>query len=95
MAPAPGFLDRLIPAKNGHALLSYYLGLFSIFPCLGLPMGLIAIRSGRLALVAAQSDPSAVGGTHAEVGIGCGLIGFLFNFLLLILIGSAFLFGRK
>ena len=29
----------LIPYKNPHALIAYYLGLFSLFPCLGLFAG--------------------------------------------------------
>ncbi len=95
MAPAPTFLDRLIPGKNQNALISYYLGLFSIFPCLGLPMGFIAIRNGRLALAAAKADPSVAGGTHAKIGIGCGAIGFLFNLFWIVVLTIAFTFGRK
>jgi hypothetical protein len=85
----------MIPAKNGHALISYYLGLFSIVPLLGLVMGFIAVRSGRIALKAAKADPSIAGTGHAKVGIGCGAMGFLFNLSILLIFLFAIIFGRK
>jgi len=89
------FVDVLIPAKNSNALLSYYLGLFSIFPLFGLVMGIVAIWSGRKGLAAIKETPGLAGGTHAKVGIGCGAIGFLFNLGLILLFLAALLFGNK
>ena len=95
-APAPpSVIDTLIPSKNGHALLSYYLGLFSIFPLFGLVMGAIAVRSGRIALKAVKENPGLAGSTHAKVGIGCGAIGFLFNLSIVLLILGILLFGQN
>jgi len=94
-APAPsGIVSTFIPADNGHALLSYYLGLFSIFPVFGLIMGFIAMRSGRIALKAVKETPGLGGATHAKVGVGCGAVGFVFNLLIILLVAFAFLFGR-
>lgn len=78
-------LLAMVPYKNSKALISYYLGLFSIFPLLGLVMGAVAIFFGREGLMLAKSNPELKGATHAKVGIGCGLIGFLFNLTLVLL----------
>ena len=87
-------ISTLIPYKNSKALLSYYLGLFSIFPALGLPMGIVAVVFGRQGLIAAQENPEAKGKVHARIGIGCGLMGALFNAALITLILFA-IFGAK
>jgi hypothetical protein len=88
---SPNFIDTLIPAKNGDALLSYYSGLFSIFPLLGAILGLVAIVKGRTGLQKTKADPHLPGATHARVGIGCGLIGLLFNLGLIGLLIAALL----
>lgn len=89
------FVDTLIPAKNGNALLAYYLGLFSIFPCAGLVMGAVAFTLGRRGLQATKDTPGLGGATHAKVGIGCGAIGFVFNLALLLIVLAAVIFGSK
>ncbi|MDR3691476.1 MAG: hypothetical protein P4L46_19000 [Fimbriimonas sp.] len=93
--PGPTVIDTLIPARNGNALISYYLGLFSIFPVLGLIMGAVAVRLGMKGLAAAKENPSVAGGTHAKVGIGCGAIGFLFNLAFVALIVAAIIGSQK
>lgn len=75
-------LGGLIP-RNNAALLSYYLGLFSIFPLLGLPMAIIALVQGPKGLKAARDQPTSGGRTHAAVGIGCGAVGLLLNLFLI------------
>src|SRR5882672_4725027 len=52
-APAPPYvagddsgLAGLIPYKNAQALWSYYLGIFSLIPCLGSPLGIAALVLG-------------------------------------------------
>jgi hypothetical protein len=72
----------LIPTKNKEALIAYYLGLFSIFPLLGLFMGIAAMVLGKKGMDNFKANPITKGKTHAGIGIGCGLCGFLFNALL-------------
>lgn len=62
----------LIPYKNPPALAAYYLGLFSIVPLVGLPMGVAAVVLGRKGLKARKENPAVSGAAHAWVGIGCG-----------------------
>ena len=76
-------METLIPSRNGPALLAYYLGLFSLFPCLGFPLGIVAVYYGVKGLQRVRENPEVRGGVHAWVGLVCGgLFGFL-NFLLL------------
>jgi hypothetical protein len=62
----------LIPYKNGSALASYYIGLFSLLPCVGFFMGIAAVWLGIKGLQAAKENPIVKGKTHAWVGIVCG-----------------------
>ena len=78
--PAPqvdGTLGGLIPYKNSSALIAYYLGVFSIIPCLGIVLGLAGFVLGLKGLKFAKAHPEAKGKTHAWVGI---LMGGLFGF---------------
>ncbi len=78
-------VETFIPSRNGPALASYYLGLFSLFPCLGFPLGVAAIYYGLQGLRRVRENPAVRGGAHAWVGLICGgLFGF-FNFLLLVI----------
>ena len=72
-------MASLIPYKNPPALTSYYLGLFSIFPVLGLFLGVGALVLGTKGMKIVRQHPEAKGKAHAGVGIGCGLIGLLLN----------------
>ncbi len=67
----------VIPYKNMPALLSYYLGLFSLIPGLGLLLGLISVPLGVLGLKKRKAAPWVKGSVHAWVGIGCGSLGVL------------------
>lgn len=75
----------LIPYKNGPALTAYYLGLFSILPFLGIPMGIAAVVLGILGLKRFKAEPRVKGKTHAYVGIGCGGLGALVWLMFLVL----------
>ncbi|MDA0658835.1 MAG: hypothetical protein O2931_08430 [Planctomycetota bacterium] len=75
-------VDRLIPSKNGAALSSYYLGLFSLFPVFGLPLAIAAIVLALRGLKKYREDPNVHGSTHAKVGLICGVVFGLFNLLL-------------
>src|SRR5262249_12399577 len=58
-APATGVdsvVERLVPSKNGPALASYYLGLFSLFPCFGFPLGVAAVYYGIKGLKNVRAD---------------------------------------
>lgn len=59
----------MIPYKNGKALLSYYLGLFSILPAIGMVLGIIALVLGVKGLSAAKAQPQIKGKGHAWAGI--------------------------
>lgn len=70
---------KLIPARNGGALLAYYCGLFSCLPFLGLILAVIALIAGVRGLRAFKADPSVFGKAHAIVGLVCGSIGLAIN----------------
>jgi hypothetical protein len=73
----------LIPYKNRDALLSYYIGLFSALPVLGLPMGIAAVILGRKGLRAFRANPIIKGKAHAWIGIICGAFWAVFYAVLL------------
>lgn len=67
-----GGLGALIPTKNPSALTAYYLGIFSIIPCLAIPMGIAAVVLGLRGLKLFQEHPEVRGKAHAWVGIIAG-----------------------
>lgn len=79
-------VSTLIPYKNSPALVGYYLGVFSLVPFLGLPLGIAAIILGFFGLKKHRLNPSAKGKAHAWVAIICGSISVL-------LWGGLLLFG--
>ena len=99
MPPAPSggisesIVETLVPSRNGPALASYYLGVFSLIPCLGLPMGVAAISYGIAGLRRERENPAVRGGAHAWVGIICGSLFGLLNLLGLVLALIAFIAG--
>jgi hypothetical protein len=72
-----------MPTKNGPALAAYYLGVFSVIPFLGFPLGIAALILGIKGVRKAQEHPEVKGKVHAWVGI---IAGGLFSLLYLILI---------
>ncbi len=64
----------VIPYKNAKALMSYYCGVFSLIPCVGIVLGPIAILLGILGFSYAKKHPKASGKAHAIVGIILGTI---------------------
>ena len=77
-------LGGLMPMKNPPALVAYYLGIFSLIPLLGIPMGIAAIVMGTKALRNAREHPEVKGKIHAWVGI---IAAGFFALLYLILTG--------
>ena len=74
----------LIPYKNPHALIAYYLGIVSLLPIIGVPFGIASIILGIIGLRKRSQNPVIKGSVHALIGIvlGCcsllcgGLVGF-------------------
>ncbi len=79
----PG-IQIIFPYKNPYALVAYYLGIFSLIPFIGFPMGIAALILGIKGLKWAKQNPQAKGKAHAWVGI---IMGGFFGFLYLVLIG--------
>jgi hypothetical protein len=84
-AGGDSIVETFIPSKNGPALASYYLGLFSLFPCLGFPLGVAAVYFGLQGLKNVRQNPVVRGGAHAWVGLICGALFGLMNFALLVM----------
>ena len=87
----PDAVEVFIPYKNPKGLLAYYLGLFSIVPCLGLLLGPAGIILGIMGLRHSKLHPEARGAGHAIAGIVLGTLGSLGNYgvLVLVLIAGA------
>ena len=88
--PAPpagddGPMGGLIPYRNAQALWAYYLGIFSLIPCLGIPLGISAFILGILGLKYSKTHPQAKGKGHALTGIILGGLCGLANIVLLTL----------
>lgn len=76
-------LTWIIPYTNPPALISYYLGLFSIIPMFGIILGIAAVILGLLGLRASRKNPEMRGKVHAWIGI---IVGGLFGFVYLAVI---------
>ena len=60
-----GGMGALIPYKNAPALIGYYLGIFSLIPCLGLLLAIPAFILGIIGLRKAKQNPEVKGKGHA------------------------------
>ena len=74
-----GPIAQIIPTKNIHALIAYYLGVFSLIPCFALLLGPAAAITGILGLRAIGRQPGLPGRVHAWIGIVLGGLTFLLN----------------
>jgi hypothetical protein len=79
MLPAPSTepgdaTGGLIPYKNPKALIAYYLGIFSLIPCVGFFLAIAAVILGVLGLKARKVHPQVHGVAHAWIGIIVGAI---------------------
>jgi hypothetical protein len=70
-----GGLSVIIPYRNPRALASYYLGIFSLLPVIGIFSAIAAIILGIMALRYRSAHPEAKGGAHAIIGMVAGAIG--------------------
>lgn len=64
----------VIPYKNPPALFAYYLGLFSLLPCIGLFLAIPALVLGIMGLRKRAANPAVKGSVHAWIGIVMGAI---------------------
>lgn len=76
-ARPPDAIDHLIPTKNPPALIGYYLGCFSVIPCLMPFLGPAAIVYGMKGLRAAKSNSNLPGAGHAVTAIALGALSTL------------------
>ena len=85
--PTLDAVKTVIPYGNIPALISYYLALFSVIPCLGIVLGFAAVVLGIIGLNQARTAPETGGKVHAWIGIGLGglcSLGYLIALLLLV-----------
>ena len=59
MAPPDNAASVVIPYKNAPALIGYYLGIFSLIPCIGGVLALGAVPLGIVGLRNARANPQA------------------------------------
>lgn len=71
-APEGDATGGLIPYKNPFALTAYYLGLFSLFPVVGLALAIPAFVFGIMGLRKRKLQPEIKGAVHAWIGIVMG-----------------------
>jgi hypothetical protein len=74
-----GAIGGLIPTKNSSALIGYYLGVFSLIPFLGIPLGIAAVILGFKGLNFAKLNPTAGGTGHSWTAIilgGLSIVGY-------------------
>jgi hypothetical protein len=67
----------IIPYKNPHALIGYYLGIVGLLPVLGIPFGIAAIVLGIIGLRKRAANPIIKGSAHAVIAICCGALSLL------------------
>ena len=87
--PANNAISTLIPYRNAPALIAYYLGVFSLIPCVGFLLGLAAIILGVMGLKQASNRPETKGKAHAWVGIILGALVIIAHIVLGILFFAA------
>ena len=69
-----GAMDHLIPTKNPPALIGYYLGCFSVIPCLMPFLGPAAIVCGIKGLKTSKDHPGLPGTGQAVTAIVLGVL---------------------
>ena len=67
-------MAAVVPYKNPKALIAYYLAIFSLIPCVGLPLGIAALILGVGGLKVVRSHPNVHGQVHAWIGIILGAV---------------------
>lgn len=88
-------MSAVVPYKNPKALIAYYLAIFSLIPCVGLPLGIAAFILGIAGLKVSQTHPNAHGKVHAWIGIILGGLCGLGNLVLVILMLAGAFAARR
>jgi len=80
----------IIPYKNPHALTAYYLGIFGLFPAIGVFLAIPAVILGISGLKKHKKNPVIRGSIHAWIGIIFGgiSIGYHAIVIFFIIFGS-------
>lgn len=76
----------VIPYKNPHALISYYLGIVGLLPVIGLLAAIPAIILGISGLRRKKENPIIKGSAHAWIGIILGVISIGYHVLTVVII---------
>jgi hypothetical protein len=77
--PGADATGGVIPYKNPHALIGYYVSICSLLPILGAIAGPAAVVLGIMGLVRRKRTPIIRGSVHAWIAIILGTIGFLIS----------------
>jgi hypothetical protein len=83
-------MGGLIPHKNPMVLWAYYCGIFSLIPCVGIPLGIVGLVLGIKGLRFADLHPETKGKAHAWTGIilgGLCAIGYTLLIAIPVIIG--------
>lgn len=82
-AAAPSTADEavsyIVPYRNPKALIAYYLGIFGLFPLIGLPLAFAALILAVQGLAYRRAHPESHGTAHAWVAIGLATVSMLYN----------------
>ena len=80
-------MGGMMPTGNGPALAAYYLGVFSVIPFVGIPLGIFAAIMGIRGLRKIRENPAVKGKIHSWVGIiAGGLFAFAYSIVLVLII---------
>lgn len=79
----------VIPYKNPHALIGYYLAYAGLLPMIGIPFAIAAICLGIMGLKKRRANPVIRGSAHAVFAIIAGCLGLLCGIGFLVMIGIA------
>ncbi|MEP6669272.1 MAG: GYF domain-containing protein [Chthoniobacter sp.] len=79
----------LIPYKNPHALVGYYLGIFGLMPFIGILLAIPALILGIIGLKKRKQNPVIKGAVHAWIGIIFGAISIAYHALIAVALLSA------
>ena len=77
--------SAMIPTGNPKALASYYFGVATLIPCLGLFTAPVALVLGIRGLKAYNENPAAFGKGHAITGIVLATIGLAYHVFFIVL----------
>ena len=75
----------MIPYRNVKSLVGYYLGIFSLIPCLGLLLAIPAVVLGVMGMRFAKQHPEARGAAHGWVALITGGVSLLYHLPLFVM----------